>query len=112
MQMFEQSMLSVLSEHINKSRGNGISPGQMSGANIRRSTNSVQSNNYSHSRKDSDMIESSASDYTRPQKSSAQIRNQTFGPISSALSPQNEDMLSPGMQEEGIANIAITNDFV
>ena len=58
------------------------------------------------------MIESSASDYTRPQKSSAQIRNQTFGPISSALSPQNEDMLSPGMQEEGIANIAITNDFV
>ena len=66
MQMFEQSMLSVLSEHLNKSRGNGVSPGQISGANIRRSTNSVMSNNYSHGRKDSDMIDSSVSDYTRP----------------------------------------------
>lgn len=95
--MFEQSMLSALSEHLNKSRGNGISPGQMSGANIRRSTSSALSHNYSHARKNSDMNESSSSDYTRQPKSSAQIRNQTFGPNSSALSPINQDMLSPGM---------------
>jgi len=87
--MFEQSMLSALSEHLNKSRGYGVSPGQMSGANIRRSTSSVLSNNYSHVRKDSDMNESSSSDYTRQPKSSAQIRNQTFGPNSSAFSATN-----------------------
>ena len=113
--MFEQSMISAISEHLNKSKGgNTISPsGAMSSAQRnRRSMNSVYSNTTSHARKDSDMNDDSASDYmTQKQKSSVQIKNQTFGPNSSVHS--NLEMLSPGMKEEGIANIAITNnDFV
>ena len=83
---------------------------------VRKSANSAWSQNQSViQRNESEIVNdesSSASDYTRQPRSASQLKNQTFGQYNSeGPTPQtNPDMLSPGMQEEGIANIAISNN--